>query len=655
MIIATIDFETYSEAGLEIKGNKKGLEAVGACVYSEHPSTDIISLSYSFGDIVHLWTPADPLPVDLFSHICSGGLVEAWNAAFERWIWANVAMRKYAFAQIHNDQWRCCMAKSRACSYPSSLKIASKLLKLKNEKFEGKLLINRFSVPDKKTGRRFISDDEHSLEFLAYNKQDVRSEMEASTVLPDLSPAELKFWQLDQTINSRGIGIDVPLLLAANKLLPQIYDKYNRLATELTGGKITSLFQTARIKEFCNSNGVNLQKVDKVHVSEILKSGTPPEPVRLMLEYREMVNSTPVKKIPSMLNQLASDGRIYDNFSYHGAHTGRFTGYGVQVQNLPQGDPKILERAIPLILGGDLDAIESEFGNAVKTLGACLRGFIKARDGYEFICSDYSSIEAVVLAAVAGEDWRIEVFRTHGMIYELSAARVFNIPVEEFVEYKKIHGHHHPARKKGKILELAFGYAGGIGAYRNISNDDISDTEIDTMKNYWRAYSPAIRQLWHGLQRCFTQAVYNENMEFKYRSITYNRIMDTISCTLPSGRKILYHSPRLINGQLSYSGVRSGKWVDGIKLHGGVLTENLIQAISRDVLMYAIYKLEQAGYPIVLHVHDEIMAEVPVGFGSIEEFEKIMSTLPRFCVYDDGKPWPIVAEGGWIGERFGKY
>ena len=657
MKIVTIDFETYSEAGCDSKKTKKGLDLVGAAVYSEHPSTDIICLSYSFGSEIYTWFPNNPLPQDLFDHIKNGGLIEAWNVGFERWIWKNVAVRKYDFSPVDIDQWRCCASRSRAFAYPGSLKTASTILKLKNGKFDGAKLLNKFSIPDKKRGRRYIQNEPEGQEFIEYNIQDVRAEMEAASILPELSKSELSFWKLDQSINDRGIGIDVELLNAANDLIPKIYDRYNKLTEELTNGFVTSLFQVARISAFCEKQGVHMPSVKQQIVLDVLKQSDLPDCVRKLLEYRLLVKSTTVAKIPAMKLKLSKDNRIYDNFVYYAAHTGRFSGRGVQVQNMPQGDSSIIESARPYILSGDMAAIENKFGDVITLLKNCLRGFIKSRDGHEFICSDFSSIEAVILAAIAGADWRIEVFRTHGMIYELSASRMLGIPFEEFVDYKKQNGHHHPKRQLGKVFDLSMGYGGSLGAYRTAKDSDASMPDVTVLElvKSWRTANPEITKLWHGLQRCFVQSIMNEGVEYKYRKITYKRLMDMIVCTLPSGRQIVYHRPRLINGQLWYSGAREGAWIEQIKLHGGVLTENVIQAIARDVLIYAAYKLEKTGYPIVLHVHDEIMAEVPVGFGSVEEFENIMSTLPRFCVYDDGKPWPIFAKGGWRGERFGKY
>lgn len=662
----TIDFETYSEAGYEFSdigritsGNKKGLELVGACVYSEHPTCDIISLAYSSDGIdVKIWTPDQPLP-----DFCIGPdtLIEAWNVGFERLIWNNVAIHKYGFPYVRMEQWRCCMAKSKAYSMPASLKTASRILDLKHCKLDGKKLIDKFTKPQrltkKRTERRVrLSDDEDSKAFLEYNKFDVLAECEASTFLPELSKPELKFWQLDQIINERGIPIDVESLETALKLLPEIYKKYNLLISELTNGMVTTPFELKKMREFCLLQGLDTPSFKKEAVEEYLNKKDLPEKIRLLLNYRLAVNSSPVKKLPAMKAQLARDNRIHDSFSYYGAHTGRTSGLGVQVQNFPKGDSDIAERILAVLPTAN-DDISFFSDDPIDDLKKSLRGFVKASEGKDFICSDYSAIEAVVLACLSGEDWRVEVFRTHGMIYELSASRLLKIPFEEFVKYKKQHGKHHPARNTGKLTELAFGYGGAIGAYRNFTNDDITDNEIEKLKNAWREASPNIVKFWYDLKRCFCTALNNPRVPIKCRSITYNfnKMQDVMVCTLPSGRNIYYHTPRYIRGVLCYSGTRKGKWIDGIKLHGGILTENIVQAVSRDILMYALYNLEKAGYPIVLHVHDEILAEVPEGFGSVEEFEKTMSTLPKFCMYHDGKPWPVYAKGGWRGKRFGKH
>ena len=657
-MIATIDFETYSASdyNTSIKG-KWGLPETGACVYSEHESTDIVSLAYKFQDGVKIWFPGEPYPQDLFTHILKGGLVEAWNVGFERWIWENVAVKKYNFPEIPFFSYRCCMAKAKHFSMPASLDEISKVLNLQNKKLSGKKLIDKFCKPSKKILRTYLLQDQDSLNFIEYNKKDVEAEFEASHILPELSNVELKFWQLDQKINKRGIGIDVEAVDGALKMLPIIYEHYNKKTAELTESKVTSLFQVARIKQYCLEQGFALSSLSKPALEKILQDAKIPKKVSQLLEYRLLTCSTTVKKIPKIKKQLSKKGRIHDNFSYYGAHTGRATGLGVQVQNLPQGNSKIFASALPYILASDVFNAEQKFGNVVKMLSDCLRGFIKAKEGYEFICSDYSAIEAVVLACLAGEDWRVEVFRTHGMIYELSASKVLSIPFKDFLDFKNKYNENHPARKIGKILDLAFGYAGGVGAYLKAMGDknDIEDGEIERLKQSWRQSNSKITKFWHKMKEGFETALKNPGIAYSYRAITFLCKNNAIYCKLPSGRNLVYHEPKLKDGDLSYSGTRKGKWVNNIKLHGGVLTENIVQAVSRDILMYALYNLEKAGYEIVMHVHDEAIAEVPLEWGSVEEFESIMNSLPRFCVYDDGMPWPIKAKGGWKNQRFGKY
>lgn len=429
------------------------------------------------------------------------------------------------------------------------------------------------------------------------------------------------------------------------------------------------------------------------------------------LTIRAAIGSAAVKKTYAMRNQCAPDGRLHDLFSYHAARTGRATGNGPQPTNLPNHGPDVLRcscgrhygpmlsacpwcglptlpgystpgalewnadataDALEVISTRSLAALIYFFGEGLPVISACLRGLFVAAPGHDLICSDYSSIEAVVLAEIAGETWRREVFQTHGRIYEISAAKITGIPFDEAVR--------HPKRKLGKVAELASGYQGWIGGWKAFGADEfLSDEEIKQAILAWRAASPAIVELWGGQERnrkperygCEGMAIsavqypgapqHVMRMDGSYSGITFQSQDDVLYCRLPSGRCLTYHRPKLRESDrrpgtlaMSYEGQNTNPkngpvgWIR-MDTWGGRLVENIVQATARDILRRATINLESAGYPVVLHVYDEIVAEVPEGLGSVEQFEQIMGTMPEFAA-----GWPVRAKGGWRGRRYRK-
>lgn len=351
--------------------------------------------------------------------------------------------------------------------------------------------------------------------------------------------------------------------------------------------------------------------------------------------------------------------------------------------------PRAVEDALLVIAGQSLELAEQYFGDAMAAVSGCLRGLFVAAEGKDLICSDYNSIEAVVLAEISGEKWRQEVFRTHGKIYEMSAAKITGIPFEEFMRhagysdeqlatpdwYKQKPapaGSHHPSRKAiGKVAELASGYQGWLGSWKAFGADEFfTDDEIKVAILAWRAASPAIVEFWGGQERnwqaelygvegMFVAAIINPGQTFEFRGHQFTMKGDAVYLKLLSGRYLTYHAPRLRPGarrglEISYEGNNTNPkngptgWIR-MNTWGGRLTENIVQATARDIQRFGMINLERAGYPIVLHVYDEDIAEVPENFGSLEEFEKIMATMPEWA-----KDWPIKASGGWRGKRYRK-
>lgn len=735
-VIADMDFETYSPAGFVLDpqtgcygslpgADEKGISVVGAAAYTEHPDAEVLSLAYDLKDGLGArhWAPNLPtvvygisnkLPYDLIQYLKYGGLIEAWNASFEYYVWNNICVPKYDFPPLQFSQMRCAAAKARAFALPGKLEKAGEVLdlKLKKDK-EGEKLIKLFCVPHDFTknpkGRIFMEDDpENAEKFISYNIRDIQTEAEASARIPDLNAEELEFWQIDQAINQRGVQVDIEAIKCCIAIIQQVYTKYDTELRILTGGQVIAASQLPDLKKWLNNQGHPFPSLTEKILEGALKTELPPK-VKRALELRYLASSASIKKVYAMLNRASKDGRLRDLYTYHSARTGRAAGFGPQPQNLPKAGPNVYhctcgkysvgkwvcpwcssedndiskikewnsdaaEDALEIIASKKLSLLEYYFSDAFYTISGCLRGLFIAKHGHELICSDYRSIEAVVLAALAGEKWRLDVFNTHGKIYEMAASLVTGMPFDEYLKYFQEHGKHHPSRSKvGKLVELAFGYGGGVSAGKRFGMDAyFTDEQIDDFKIKWRKANPAIVEFWggqyrnrrremFGLEGMAINAVLNPGQEFECRGITYKVHKNILYCKLLSGRYLTYHSPQLHPGkyegsyQLSYKGWNTNPnngpinaWLT-MYLYGGKHCENLVQAHAREIFMHGIRNLEKNGYPIVLHTHDEPVAEIPIGFGSIEEFERLMTEPPNFAI-----GWPVKAGDSWRGHRYRK-
>ena len=334
-----------------------------------------------------------------------------------------------------------------------------------------------------------------------------------------------------------------------------------------------------------------------------------------------------------------------------------------------------VEDALQTITTGNLDCVEYHWGNAIEVVYGCLRGLFISKPGHDLVCSDFSAIEGVVLAELAGESWQQEVFRTHGLIYEATASKVSGIPLDEILEYKKRTGKHHPIRKLGKVASLASQYGSWIMGWKAFGADEfLNDEEIKQSILAWRSASANIVSMWggqkqrswpyneyYGLEGMAIQAILNPGIEFPYRSLSYIVKSNVLYCRLPSGRYLTYHKPLLTPSDrrpgtlsISFEGWNTNPKYGGIgwqrmETYGGRLVENCTQGVARDILAHAIVNLEKSGYPVVLHVHDEIVSEIPENWGSIAEFEEKMSKLPEWAA-----GWPVKAKGGWRAKRYAK-
>ena len=732
-VIADMDFETYSEAGFVYHedlgkwktsrySTKKGLGAIGVQVYAEHPSTEVLCLAYDLkdGEGKRLWLPNMPPPQDLFNHLARGGWVEAHNAAFEERIWNVVCAQRYGWPELPAGQLRCSQHKARSFCLPASLEAGGNALNITNKKdTAGAALLRRFAIPRDKTKhdqrtRIHPLGDPKGVDLYRYCLQDIDAEFELSMSVPDVSELEQKYWLMDFECNRDGCRMDAEAIDAAIEYLDYEYERAVEEIQSMSSGTITKPTQNARIIQFLVSRGVNTKSVDEEHTEMLLADPNVPEDCKRLLKIRKGVASASVRKFFTMKARLSSAGRIHEMFIANAARTGRDAGRHVQPQNLPNSGPDVkhcsecgsyfgLARSACPECGTDASLSPTEewgheaaefaiarlvdrtiqyyFDDVIEALIGCIRAFFIADEGGRFIGSDYSSIEAVVAAILAGEQWRIETFRRRDCIYLASASKITGTPVSEYLEYKRVNGQHHPDRKLGKVAELASGYGGWIGSWLNFGADSFIEGEDNIKEKIkaWRDASPAIVEAWggqmrgmwenkrpelYGLEGCFIQAYYNPNTKIHWREgVYYIRRGEHVQCVLPSGRAITYHNVFLTPSTRPYrdgevtinfwgwnSDSTKGKlgWVQ-LDTYGGRLFENVVQAVARDIMAYAAVNLHNSGYPIRLRVHDELVASVPYGQGGIEEFERIGDTMPPWA-----EGWPIRMSGGWEGKRFRK-
>lgn len=767
------------------KGSKKGLPLIGAAKMSEHPGTEVLVMNYDLldGHGVRQWYPGWPPPQDLFDHLSRGLTLEAHNLPFEGWIWRNVCAPKYGWPDLdqYEAQLFCSMAKARAYAYPPSLDQAGKIAGVAEQKDpEGAKLMGKFSWPQNPTKangfkhRLTYADDPDA--YMRYTKgyggQDVIAEHALSKVVPEMLPVQRQYYLLDQRINRRGVHMDMAAVDGAIAIIEQAFIKYDLELQQITGGIKSSELQ--QLKGWCSGQGYALPAMDEEALTAALKDPDIPPLVARVLTLRQAIGSASVKKVFSIRNRISRAQRLHDLFVFHGARTGRPTGSGPQPTNLPKAGPDVwqcackrhyhhamttcpwcgstirldhegnpwapgtgkplewnpaaAEDAIAVVYFGNLEMLERHFGEAMLTLAGCMRGMFDAEPGKVLVSSDFTAIEAVVLACMAGEKWRIDLFRSKGKIYEASGARVVGVTYDEVLAYARAHGRHHPARQTGKTSELGLGYQGWLGAWKAFdTKGTLTDDEIKKIILAWRDASPAIVEFWGGQTRrmgygnnmpelfgveghflwaalnpggepshyrglTFSSEVYQLNIpeHTVYQSVgdpvwdadegewkesgekrpvkiaAVNRPATRVFITLPSGRQLTYHDVTTWPANkawaplgMSYWGYNTNPkngpigWIQ-IDTWGGRLVENIIQAIANDILRYSTVLLEANNYPIVLHVYDEIVSEIPRGFGSIKEFEKWMATLPPWARCDDGQPWPVYVDGGWMATRYRK-
>lgn len=666
----SIDLETYSTVSIG---------AAGSYRYILDPSFEILLFAYSL----------DGMPVEVID-VASGQVIPLWlknalknplyikhayNAAFE-WF----ALSKY-LGWLPPDQWRDTMLHALYCGYPASLDAAGRAMDLPEDKKKlttGKALIRYFCVPCKPSnanGNRTRNLPRHDPAkwalFKEYNGQDVVTEMEIDRRLSAFPvPAFVqKQWETDLMMNARGVAADMEMVSGALVIGATAKSQLMAEARQLSGlDNPNSIKQLARWLTDATDSDAEITSVTKETVATMLKQPQPAN-VQRMLEIRQELGKTSTKKYDALETCIADDGRVRGLLQFYGANrTGRWAGRLVQVQNLPRTYTHPLPPARQLVKDRNIDGLRLMYGSINDTLSQLIRTAFVATPGNVLIDADFSAIEARVISWLAGQEWRLEVFRTHGKIYEASASQMFHVPIEKI----KKGNPEYALRQRGKVAELALGYQGGVSAMRRMDTghnlDDLSDDEVKGIVDRWRETNSMIRDLWNIVDSAAVTVITNGGAQ-TIRSETTDAVI-TLACELdvitgtrymtillPSGRKLYYPSPeigvnRWGNPSVSYMGQNqtTKRW-ERVETYGGKLVENIVQAIARDCLAIAIENLEAQGLHVVFHIHDEVVIDTPAWADNDTMLDTVTKIMTKPI------PWaqalPLNADG-WVDKFFKK-
>lgn len=657
----SIDLETFSSVPIAKAGAQK---------YISSPDFEILLFAYSLDgapvEVIDLTTGAH-LPPWLVQAITSPEYIKhAYNASFE---WG--CLSKF-LGWLPPDQWRCTMFHGLYCGYTAGLDATGRALGLPEDKRKlntGKALIRYFCTPcapSKANGGRTRNLPQHDPAkwelFKEYNRQDVVTEMEidqrlASYPVPDWVQ---KQWETDLIINARGVAVDMDMVTGALYLGATVRKGLMAEAMQLSGlnnpnsvSQLTTWLQEA--------TGEELADLRKDTVARLLKQDGNSPQVQRMLEIRQELGKTSTKKYDAIEAAVCPDGRVRGLLQFYGANrTGRWAGRLVQVQNLPRTYTEPLAFARDLVRQRNLNALKAVYGSVPDTLSQLIRTAFIAPEGHVLIDADFSAIEARVISWLAGEQWRLEVFRTHGKIYEASASQMFGVPLERI----KKGNPEYSLRQKGKVAELALGYQGSTGALIAMGALDmgIPEEDLPDIVGRWREANKRIRDLWYAMDNAAVQVITQGgsvglNGLILSHEYDYDQGTDCFTITLPSGRKLYYTSPGIGENEwgrpsISYMGMdqKTKRW-KRIETYGGKLVENCVQAIARDALAGAIDRLEAAGLPVVFHVHDEVVIDVAPFADEDTMLQTVVDIMRQPISW--APDLPLNADG-WVGQFFRK-
>lgn len=637
MDILSIDLETYCD--LDIKD-------VGAYKYCRHPSFEILLFAYAFNDepveIIDIKNGEELPPRVLGALMDMRFLKSAFNANFERNAIRNfikIGSNRIPATECPPEQWDCTMIKAMRLGLPSSLDMVGKALHFPEDKQkmkEGKALIQYFCKPCKATktnGGRIRNLPEHAPDkwetFKEYCKQDVEVERDIRNKLSryEVITKEKLLWNLDQEINDRGINLDLDMINQAITCDGQYSEKLMQEAKKLTG--LPNPNSLAQLKKWIGEKvGYAVGSITKDTIPTLIRDAEHHEhmEVKRILELRQLMGKTSTKKYQTMINMRCDDGRVRGLLQFYGANrTGRWAGRGVQVQNLPQNHLPDLDNARKLLKNGNFDDIEFLYDSIPDTLSQLIRTAFIPTEGNRFIVADFHAIEAVVLAYLANEEWRLEVFKTHGKIYEASASQMFHVPMDSIKKGS-------PMRQKGKIAELALGYGGSVGALQSMDKSkSIPEEELPELVKSWRNANLNITRFWWDCDKAAKKAIRERTTVTLHHGIKFIYDPGVLFIELPSERRLSYIRPKIEPGPydkdiITYEGMQqtSRQWTT-LETYGPKLVENIVQAFARDCLAETMFNVSKAGFNIVMHVHDELVLDVPKDKSSVKEICNIFA------------------------------
>jgi len=657
-----LDYETRSQADLK---------KVGAYEYANHPSTEILCVGWRFGNswelknkTTKLWSPFlknQSQPDQLVNALLLDDIfLVAHNAYFEQVITRFILSQHFThpyLKQIPHERWICTAARAAALALPRNLEGACQALGLSTQKdMVGRRLMLKYSKPRKPTKNNnnvWHWDDDEVKRLFEYCKSDVDAETELFLRTQPLSDKERSVWYLDQRINFNGFRIDLPLVERCLELISEEEKNLKEQTKQLTQGTITNTTQRDKCLAWIKENGGGIPDLRSKTVSDYLKKKDIPEKVREILEIRQEGSKSSTKKYTAFKNRAGKDHRVRDILLYHGASTGRWAGLGVQPQNLPRQSKDFdFETAIEVIKESDLETIRLLYGSPSKLFSNCIRSVITSSYGKTLFCADYNAIEARVLFWVAKDEIGIKAFRDNRPIYKEMAAAIYHKPVVDITDDERFFG---------KTAVLGCGYGLGAQGFKNQVQNlgiNISDTFAKQVIDAYRTKYYMVPKLWSNLEKA---AIYATQNKGKAVSINYTKWFVAgkfLYCELPSGRKLAFYGPEIKAGKTPWGEERLQLWhwsthpvtkkwtLDST--YGGMLTENVVQAIARDLMAEAMLRIEENGYEMLLSIHDELLAERKMGQGNLQEFFKLMADVP-----DWAKGCPVKVEG-WEGFRYRK-
>jgi DNA polymerase len=667
-MVLVIDFETRSACDLKKHG---------AFVYSEDPTTDVTCLALKKnGEPPVIWKRGDPLWfLPLLEEATE---IIAHNLSFEVVMWENVCVKRYGWPPLPAEKLRCSAAQGAMHAIPRALGNACAALGMEQQKDnDGYRIMMKLCKPrkpkqDEDPDGLYWNEDPADFEKLyKYCAQDTIAEEALSNALRPLPLKELEIWRLDQQINARGIQIDLDGARAMLAMVAEHETKLLKRLARLTSGAVRTAKQVEQLRNHLRGLGLDLPDLTAKTVKDALDGDNLSPAVREILEIRRSLGRSSSAKYNSMIDRASADGRVRGSLLYHGAGTGRWAGAGIQPQNFPSRIKvsASVEEMLEVVKIGGLALHDALYGDdPMMTAGALVRSVITAAEGKELVVADYSAIEGRGLAWLAGEETELKNYREGLDVYIANAAMILHKRYEEVTKEER--------QSPGKLSVLSCGYGGSAGAVRKFGGDvpfrllwegslagkaleDQIDEDIKReIVNPWRETHPRTVAFWYDLERACMDAVANPGTVETCRGASFSVRDKFLMCRLPSGRLLFYYDPKIMAMKTSWGEMKdcvtymtvdslTKKWVR-TNTYGGKISENLCQSICRDIMAEAMLRLEEAGYPIVMTVHDEIVCEVPIGFGSVEEFERIMCQVPAWAT---GFP---IAAAGWRGKRYRK-